>query len=67
MSLMVLELLQMDGDQLAELPPGQGIDKAGLSYPFMPPFVGTYEEMEALVAYLASIAPATPEAPEGDA
>jgi mono/diheme cytochrome c family protein len=43
----------------------------GLSYPLMPPFVGTVEEMEALVAYLVSLAPAEPasrraaEAPRG--
>jgi hypothetical protein len=28
---------------------------ASLDYPFMPPFVGTEEEMEALVEYLASL------------
>ena len=61
MSLMVLEMLQMDGDLFTGLGPGERVDKAALTYPFMPPFVGTSEEMEALVEYLASIAP------EGDA
>ncbi len=40
---------------------GEAVDKAALDYPFMPPFVGTEEELEALAAYLSSLA-APPEA-----
>ena len=40
-----------------EYVPGEAVDKAALDYPYMPPFVGTEEELEALVAYLASLAP----------
>jgi hypothetical protein len=31
------------------------IDTTGLDYPFMPPLVGTDEEVEALTAYLVSL------------
>lgn len=58
LSLAVLELMSFQADDFMALEPGQKIDKASLSYPFMPPFVGTEEEMEALVEYLISIAPA---------
>ena len=39
-----------------EYVPGEAVDKASLDYPYMPPFVGTEEELEALVAYLSSLA-----------
>ncbi len=42
-----------------EYVPGEAVDKASLDYPYMPPFVGTEEELEALVAYLSSLAPPT--------
>ena len=42
-------------DPFTSLEPGQAVDMASLDYPFMPPFVGTEEEMEALVEYLASL------------
>ncbi|RMG47412.1 MAG: cytochrome C [Acidobacteria bacterium] len=34
----------------------EGADTASLDYPFMPPFVGTEDELEALVDYLAKLA-----------
>ncbi len=55
----VLELMSFQADMFE---PGQPVDKAGLTYPFMPPFVGTVEEMEALSEYLISIAPEPSEA-----
>ena len=39
-----------------EYQPRIPVDKASLDYPYMPPFVGTEEELEALVAYLSSLA-----------
>jgi hypothetical protein len=45
------------GEQLSELEPGARVNKAELDYPYMPPFVGNDEDLEALAAYLASIAP----------
>jgi mono/diheme cytochrome c family protein len=44
------------GEAFAAHEPGKVIDTSGLDYPYMPPFVGTFEEMEALAAYLTSIA-----------
>jgi cytochrome c553 len=31
------------------------VDKSELDYPFMPPFVGTEEEMAALAAHIAEL------------
>jgi mono/diheme cytochrome c family protein len=44
------------GEEYAALEPGQAMEMSELSYPFMPPFVGTEEELEALSAYLSSLA-----------
>ena len=44
------------GESYAELEPGEPVDMAELDYPYMPPFVGTEEELEALAEYLASLA-----------
>lgn len=49
----VLELLREQGESFA---PGVPVDKASLVYPYMPPFVGTYDELEDLWAYLVSLA-----------
>ena len=51
-----------------ELERGARVDKSGLDYPFMPPFVGTGEELEALATYLAElVSPATDVAQAGEA
>jgi mono/diheme cytochrome c family protein len=42
-------------DQGSAFIPGERVDKTELDYPYMPPFVGTEEEMEALAAYLTSL------------
>jgi mono/diheme cytochrome c family protein len=52
----VLYALYDQGEAYTSLEPGQPIDKGKLDYPFMPPFVGTEDEMEALSEYLASLA-----------
>ncbi len=44
------------GETIAALPRTEPIDTSQLDYPFMPPFVGTEEEMQALAQYLASVA-----------
>ena len=51
----VVYTLYDQGEAFHALAPGEPVDKASLDYPFMPPFVGTEEEMEALVEYLASL------------
>jgi cytochrome c1 len=43
------------GEAFVEAPAGKMIQTTDLRYPFMPPFVGTDEELEALAAYLASL------------
>lgn len=60
MVLSVVFTLYDQGEAYAALEPGQAMDLAQLSYPFMPPFVGTEEEMEALVEYLAGLAAGGP-------
>ncbi len=48
-------------EQGGEYVPGEPVDKAKLDYPFMPPFVGTEDELAALAGYLSSLAvPAPP-------
>lgn len=59
----VVFTLYDQGEMIASREPGEPMDKSTWSYPYMPPFVGTDEEMDALVEYLASIAP--PEEPAG--
>lgn len=51
----VLYAMYDQADAFIGLQPGEAIDKADLSYPFMPPFIGTEEEMEALTAYLSDL------------
>jgi len=45
------------GEAYTSAEPGTTVDKSRLDYPFMPPFAGTEEEIEALTEYLTSIAP----------
>ena len=52
----VLEVMSMQGEMIAELEPGERIDKSEFDYPFMPPFVGTEEEKEALAQFLGNLA-----------
>ena len=47
MTLGVLFAMYEQGQAFTELERGQSVDKSGLDYPFMPPFVGTDEELEA--------------------
>lgn len=54
LALVVLEVMSMEGEEYAALGPGERIDKSRLTYPFMPPFVGTEDEMYALVEYLVA-------------
>jgi cytochrome c553 len=53
----VLAVMWESGERLTELEPGERVAMAELDYPYMPPFVGNDEDLEALAAYLASIAP----------
>jgi cytochrome c553 len=53
----VLAVMWESGEQYTGLEPGETVPKNELDYPFMPPFVGNDEDLEALAAYLASIAP----------
>jgi mono/diheme cytochrome c family protein len=55
MNLGVLYVMQDQGHTMAGLPPGESLDKSEFAYPFMPPFVGTEEEMQALATYLAGV------------
>ena len=52
MALGVLFLMQEQGLVYAEAEPGAPVEKSELDYPYMPPFVGNDEEMEALSLYL---------------
>jgi mono/diheme cytochrome c family protein len=51
-----VSLLQEMGAAYEAAPRGQMIDTSELHSPYMPPFVGTDQELEALVEYLASLA-----------
>ncbi len=53
----ILTIMREEGEELAAGPRGQPVATAGLNYPFMPPFVGTEEELQALVAYLVTLKP----------
>jgi mono/diheme cytochrome c family protein len=53
MAIGVLFMMQEQGLLYSEAEPGTPVDKSGLDYPYMPPFVGNDEEMEALSLYLA--------------
>ena len=50
----VVRLHEM-GEDFGEAPPGKMIDTSKLSSPYMPPFVGNDEELEALVEFLATL------------
>jgi hypothetical protein len=43
------------GESYASHPAGQMIQTQDFPHPYMPPFVGTFDELEALAAYLASL------------
>ncbi len=47
------------GAAWTELAPGQTVAPAGVDYPFMPPLVGSEEEIMALAEYLKTLVPAT--------
>lgn len=51
----ILEVLSLQGETIAGLGPGETADKSTFDYPFMPPFVGTAEERQALADYLGSL------------
>jgi len=54
------------GEVYAEAGGSGPVDTRGLSHPYMPPFAGTDEELEALAAYLEMLGPPdTPDAGEG--
>ena len=55
MTYSVLYAMYDQGEMFAELGPGEAVAMGDLNYPFMPPFVGTEEEMEALVDFIASL------------
>jgi hypothetical protein len=50
----VVQLREM-GEAYGEALPGQMIDTSVLSSPYMPPFVGNDEELDALVEFLATL------------
>ena len=60
MTYSILYALYDQGEMFTALEPGEAVAMGDLNYPFMPPFVGTEEEMEALVDFIASLT--TPEA-----
>ena len=62
MTYSILYALYDQGEMFTALEPGEAVAMGDLNYPFMPPFVGTEEEMEALVDFIASLT-----APEGEA
>ncbi len=61
----VLYALYDQGEMFTALQPGEAVAMGDLNYPFMPPFVGTEEEMEALVDYIASLTSETQAAAKG--
>ncbi|NHZ73118.1 MAG: cytochrome C [Nitrospirae bacterium] len=62
MTYSILYALYDQGEMFTALEPGEAVAMGDLNYPFMPPFVGTEEEMEALVDFIASLM-----TPEGEA
>jgi len=58
----ILYALYDQGEMFTALEPGEAVAMGDLNYPFMPPFVGTEEEMEALVDFIASLT-----TPDGEA
>ena len=57
----VLYGLYEQGEEYSGAEPGTAVDKSELFYPYMPPFVGTEEEMMWLAEYLSSLAATGPE------
>ena len=55
MTYSILYALYDQGEMFTALGPGEAVAMGDLNYPFMPPFVGTEEEMEALVDFIASL------------
>jgi mono/diheme cytochrome c family protein len=55
MNFAVLYMMREQGQAYVDAAPGEPVDKGELDYPFMPPFVGTEDEMYALVDYLAGL------------
>jgi mono/diheme cytochrome c family protein len=55
MIMSVLYGLREQGEEYTGAKPGEVVDKSELFYPYMPPFVGTEEEMMALVEYLSGL------------
>jgi mono/diheme cytochrome c family protein len=55
MTYSILYALYDQGEMFTALAPGEAVAMGDLNYPFMPPFVGTEEEMEALVDFIASL------------
>jgi mono/diheme cytochrome c family protein len=55
MTLGVIYMMQEQGESYSGLEAGQTVDKRDLTYPFMPPFVGTEDEMTALADYLTTL------------
>jgi hypothetical protein len=53
---MAVSQLQEMGESYSSAPRGEMINTAELHSSYMPPFVGTDEELEALVEYLAFVA-----------
>ena len=62
MTYSVLYAMYDQGEMFTSLEPGEAVAMGDLNYPFMPPFVGTEEEMEALVDYIDSLMTPTGEA-----
>jgi len=56
MAMGVLFMMYEQGAAYASAQPAAPVDKTELDYPFMPPYVGTEEEMMALASYLAGLA-----------
>ena len=54
----VLYMMQEQGEAYVSAGQGRTVDKRELTYPYMPPFVGTEEEMAALAAYVAGLSAA---------
>jgi len=61
----VLYTMMEQGQAYVDLEPGHAVDKSELDYPFMPPFVGTEDEMAALAEYLATLTPAGRQVAQG--
>jgi len=57
----VLYGLFEQGEEYTGAEPGTAVDKSELFYPYMPPFVGTEEEMMSLAEYLSSLVATEPE------